>query len=165
MKHIISALSTAALLLSALTGCGGTDRRASTAAENEEGAALTIRVVNESAVSLHSIAASYSADGKTLGSKVCERIEGNTVPAGYDFEFLPAELPTDPIGVFQIDVYAAEKAGEDYSACGSATIENPQAGTVYTLTLSGDSLSALTLSSAEKAVVISAPAKEDGNDD
>ena len=155
---------TAAVILVVLTGCGAVGKQAATLPENEGKTVLTVRIVNQSAVDIHSIAASYSANGETLGSKVCDRMEGNTAPAEYEFEFLPNELPADPMDSFRLDVFAAAKAGADYSACGSAAIENPQTGTVYTLTLSGDSLPGLTLFSEEKTVVTSSPGKAEPSD-
>ncbi|MBR1843011.1 MAG: hypothetical protein IJ788_07055 [Oscillospiraceae bacterium] len=130
MKREISILLTV-VILAALMGCG--------ASENKE-SVLTVRIVNQSEVNLYSIAASYSFDGETLGSKVCERIS-----SGYELIFLTDELPTERIDSIKLDLYAAEKAGEDYSFCGSASIEHPQAGNIYTLTLSGDSLHGLAL--------------------
>lgn len=132
MKRAISVLLTAAVILAALTGC---------VALGDEKSVLTVRIVNQSEVNLYSIAASYSFDGETLGSKVCERIEG----AEYEFNLFPEELPAEHIGSLRIDLNAAEKAGEDYSFCGSASIERPQAGNLYTMTLSGDTLHGLAL--------------------
>ena len=115
---------------------------------------MTVRIVNQSAVNLYSIAASYSANGETLGSKACERIKVEADHTVYEFDFVPAELPTAPIDSFRLDVFAAEKAGEDYSGCGSAVIKSPQAGDVYTLELNGEEATALTLSTAEQDVEI-----------
>ena len=64
----------AAVILSALTGCGAAEKQAST---------LTVRVVNQSAVDLYGVAASYSANGETLGSKACERIDEKAEQAVY----------------------------------------------------------------------------------
>lgn len=164
MKHTISILLAAAAILTVLTGCRAAGKQSATVSENENGTVLTVRIVNQSAVNLHSIAASYSANGETLGSKVCDRIEGNAAPVEYEFEFLPDELPADPMDTFRLDVFATEKAGADYSACGSATIESPQTGTVYTLTLSGDSLPGLALFSEEKTVVTSSPVEAEPSD-
>ena len=162
MKHTIS-IMLAAVILTVLTGCGAVGKQSATVSENEKGTVLTVRIVNQSAVNLHGIAASYSVNGEALGSKVCERIEGNAAPVEYEFDFLPDELPADPMDTFRLDVFAAEKAGENYAACGSATIKNPQTWTVYTLTLSGDSLPGLSLSSTEKAVVVTS--REGGSRD
>ena len=130
MKRAISILLTV-VILAALMGCG---------APGDEKSVLTVRIVNQSEVNLYSIVASYSFDGETLGSKVCERIS-----SGYELIFLTDELPTERIDSIKPDLYAAEKASEDYSFCGSAVIEYPQAGNIYTLTLSGDTLHSLSL--------------------
>ena len=152
MKHTILLILTALVILSILTGCGAAGKQASTAAESKEGAALTVRIVDQSAVKLYSIAVSYSANGETLGSKVCERIEGEADQPVYTFRFVPSELPAAPLDVLQLDVFAAEKAGEDFSSCGSAVIKSPQPGGVYTLTLNGEAADTLTLSTAEQNV-------------
>ena len=152
MKHTISILLTAVIILSVLTGCGGAGKQSSTIAENEKETVLTVRIVNQSAVSLYGIAASYSANGETLGSKVCERTDKKDGQAVYEFRFGPDELPAVPIDTFRLDVFAAEKAGEDYSDCGSAVIKSPQPGGLYTLTLHGETVTALTLSTAEQDI-------------
>ena len=103
MKHTISILLAAAAILTVLTGCRAAGKQSATVSENENGTVLTVRIVNQSAVNLHSIAASYSANGETLGSKVCDRIEGNAAPVEYEFEFLPDELPADPMDTFRLD--------------------------------------------------------------
>ena len=125
MKHKISIILTAAVILSVLTGCGTAGKHSSTIAEHKEGSVLTVRIVNQSAVNLYGIAASYSANGETLGSKASERIDKDTEQAVYEFSFVQDELPTAVIDTFQLDVFAAEKAGEDYSECGSAVIKRP----------------------------------------
>ena len=152
MKHTISIILTVAVILSVLTGCGAPGKQASTIAENEEETVLTVRIVNQSAVNLYGIAASYSANGETLGSKVCEQIDKKAEQAVYEFSFVPDELPVAPIDTFRLDVFAAEKAGEDYSDCGSAVIKSPQPGAVYTLALNEEEAAALTLSTAEQDV-------------
>lgn len=115
---------------------------------------MTVRIVNQSAVNLYSIAASYSANGETLGSKDCERIEGKSDHVVYEFNFALDELPVAPIDTFRLDVFAAEKAGENYSDCGSAVIKSPQPRSVYTLALNGEEAASLTLSTAERDVEI-----------
>ncbi|MBQ4426436.1 MAG: hypothetical protein II881_01610 [Oscillospiraceae bacterium] len=145
MKSMIALFLMTAAILIALTGCGAPAEKSAATSENGEASALTVRIVDQSALKLYSIAASYSFDGETLGSKVCERIEG----AGYEFTLLPEELPAEHIGSLRIDLFAAERAGEDFFPCGSATIELPQTGAVYTLTLSGDSLYGLVLRFSE----------------
>ena len=77
----------------------------------------------------------------------------------YEFNFVPDELPTASVNSFRLDVFAAEKAGEDYSGCGSAVIKSPQPGGVYTLALNGEDAAALTLSAAEQDVEIFASAE------
>ena len=154
MKHTIAIILTAAVILSALSGCGAAGQQASTMAENEEQTVLTVRIVNQSAVNLYGIAASYSANGEILGSKVCEQIKGEADHTVYEFSFVPDELPMAPIDSFRLDVFAAEKAGEDFSDCGSAVIKSPQPGGVYTLALNGEEATALTLSTAEQDVEI-----------
>ena len=154
MKHTILIFLTMAVILSVLTGCGAAGKRASTVAENEEGTVWTVRIVNQSAVSLYGIAVSYSTNGETFGSKACERIDKNAAQAVYEFGFVPDELPAAAINSFRLDVFAAEKAGEDYSACGSAVIKSPQPGSVYALTLNGEEAAALTLSTSEQDVEI-----------
>ena len=154
MKHTISTILTAVIILSLLTGCGAAGKQASTIAEKEEGTVWTVRIVNQSAINLYGIAASYSANGETLGSKVCERNDKNAGQAVYEFSFVPDELPAAPMDSFRLDVFAAEKAGEDFSDCGSAVIKNPQPGGVYTLALNGEEAAALTLSTAERDVEI-----------
>jgi len=149
MKYKMSIILAAAVILSALTGCGAAGKQAST---------LTVCVVNQSAVNLYDIAVSYSANGETLGSKVCERIDEKDEQAVYEFSFVQDELPAAPIDAFRLDVFAAEKAGEDYSDCGSAVIKSPQPGDVYTLALNGGDAAALTLSTAERDVEIISPA-------
>ena len=143
MKHKMSIILATAVILSVLTSCGAAGKQAST---------LTVCVVNQSAVNLYDIAVSYSANGETLGSKVCERIDKKGEQAVYKFSFVQDELPAAPIGTFRLDVFAAEKAGEDYSGCGSAVIKSPQPGDVYTLALNGEDAAALTLSTAERNV-------------
>lgn len=150
MKHKISIILTMFAILSTLTGCGAAEKQAST---------LTVRVVNQSAVDLYGVAASYSANGETLGSKACERINKKGEQAVYEFSFVQNELPAAPIDAFRLDVFAAEKAGEDYSDCGSAVIKNPQPGDVYTLAMNGEDVAALTLSTAERDVEIFASAQ------
>ena len=157
MKHRISIILTAAIILSVLTGCGAAGKQSSTVAENEERAVLTVRIVNQSAVKLYSIAASYSANGETLGSKACEQIKGEADQTVFEFNFIPDELLAAPVDTFRLDVFAAEKAGEDYSDCGTAGIKSPQLGGVYTLTLNGEEVAALTLSTAEMNVEIFTP--------
>ena len=152
MKHTISILLTAVIILSLLTGCSAAGKQSSTIAENEKETVLTVRIANQSAVSLYGIAVSYSANGETLGSKVCERTDKKAGQAVYEFRFGPDELPTAPIDTFRLDVFAAEKAGEDFSSCGSAVIKNPQPGGVYTLTLNGEEAASLTLSTAEQDI-------------
>lgn len=148
----------AAVILSALTGCGAAGKQASTVAESEEEIALTVRIVNQSAVNLYGIAARCCVNDITLGSKVCEQINKNTGQVVYEFDFVPDELPTTSIDSFRLDVFAAEKAGEDFSDCGSAVINSPQPGGVYTLVLNGEKATALTLSTAEEVVEILPPA-------
>ena len=157
MKHKISTILAVAVILSVLTGCGAAGKQASTVAENEKETVLTVRIVNQSAVCLYGIATSYSANGETLGSKTCERIDKNAAQAVYEFGFVPDELPAADIDSFRLDVFTAEKAGEDYSACGSAVIKSPQPGGVYTLALNGENAAALSLSTAEPDVEIIAP--------
>ena len=154
MKHKISMILTAVIILSVLTGCGAAGKQSSAIAEKQKGTGLTVRIVNQSAVNLYSIAASYSANGETLGSKACERIKMEADKTVYEFDFAPAELPTAPLDSFRLDVFAAEKAGEDYSDCGSAVIKSPQAGAVYSLALTGETATTLTLSTAERDVEI-----------
>ena len=55
-------------------------------------------------------------------------------------------------------MFAAEKAGEDISDCGSAVIKSPQPGGIYTLALNGEELAVLTLSTAVWDVEINSPA-------
>ena len=157
MKHKISILLTAVIILSVLTGCGATGKKSSTIAEDEEETVLTVRIVNQSEVNLYGIAVSYSANGETLGSKVCEQIEGEAGQTVYEFSFVPDELPTAPLDSFRFDVFAAEKAGEDFSDCGSAVIKSPQPGAAYSLALTGDAVTTLTLSTAERDVEIFSP--------
>ena len=157
MKHTISIILTVGVILSLLTGCGEAGKQALTVAESEEGTVLTVRIVNHSAVNLYGIAVSYSANGETLGSKVCERIDTNAGQVVYEFDFVPDELPIAPIDSFRLDVFAAEQAGENFSDCGSAVIKSPQLGGVYTLALNGEEAAALTLSTAERDVEIFAP--------
>ena len=145
---------TAAVILYVLTGCGAAGMQAAAIAESEEKSVLTVRIVNQSAVSLYGIAASYSSNGETLGSKACEQIDKKAGQAVYEFRFGPEELPPAPIDTFRLDVVAAEKAGEDYSGCGSAVIKSPQPGSVYTLTLNGEEAAALTLSTTDRDVEI-----------
>ena len=152
MKHTISLLLTAAVILSVLSGCGAAGKQSSTIAKNGKETVLTVRIVNQSAVTLNGIAASYSANGETLGSKVCERTDKKAGQAVFEFRFGPEELPAAPIDTFRFDVFAAEKAGEDFSSCGSAVIKNPQPGDAYTLTLNGEEAAALTLSTAEQNI-------------
>lgn len=154
MKHKVSMILTAVIILSVLTGCGTVGKQSSTIAENEEGTVWTVRIKNRSAVNLYGIAASYSANGETLGSKACDRIEGEADQLVYAFSFVPDELPAAPIDTFRLDVFAAEKASEDYSDCGSVVIKRPQPGVVYTLTLNGEEAAALTLSTTERDVDI-----------
>ena len=158
MKHKILYFLAAAAILSSLSGCGAAGKQSSTIAENEGETVLTVRIVNQSAVNLYSIAASYSANGEALGSKACERIDEKAEQAVYEFSFAPDELPTVPVDAFRLDVFAAENAGDDYSDCGSAVIKSPQPGDVYTLALDGEDVAALTLSTAERDVEIISPA-------
>ena len=152
MKHKLSMILTAAVILYVLTGCGAAVKQAAAIAESEEKSVLTVRIVNQSAVNLYGIAVSYSANGETLGSKACEQIDKKAGQAVYEFRFGPDELPAVPIDTFRLDVFAAEKAGEDYSDCGSAVIKSPQPGGLYTLTLHGEAVTALTFSTAEQDI-------------
>ena len=145
---------TAVILLSVLTGCGAAGKQISTTAENEKERVLTVRIANQSAVNLYGIAVSYSVYGETLGSKACERIDKNAGQAVYEFRFVQDELPAAPMDSFRLEVFAAEKPGEDFSGCGNAVIESPQPGGVYTLALNGKVVTALTLSTAEQDVEI-----------
>ena len=154
MKHSIPILLMSAVLLSVLTGCSAVGGQSSNLAENAEGTVWTVRIVNQSGVDLYGIAASYSANGETLGSKACDRIEAEADLTVYVFSFVQDELPAGDIDTFRLDVFAAEKAGEDYSDCGSAVIKKPQPGAVYTLALNGDMADALTLSTAEQDVEV-----------
>ena len=154
MMHTISIILTVAVILSVLTGCGAAGKQSSTIAENEKETVLTVRIVNQSAVNLYSIAVSYSVNDETLGSKACEQIIKNVGQAVYEFDFVPDELPAAPIDTLRLEVFAAEKSGEDYSDCGSAVIKSPQPGAVYTLALNGGEVAALTLSTAERDVEI-----------
>ena len=159
MKHKLLMILTAVIFLSLLTGCGAAGKQASAIAENEEGTIGTVRIVNQSPVSLYGIAVSYSANGETLGSKACERTDKKGGQAVYEFRFGPDELPAAPIDTFRLDVFAAEKGGEDFSDCGSAVIKSPQPGDVYTLVLNGEAATALTLSTAEQDVEVISSAK------
>ena len=154
MKHKVSIILAVAVILSVLTGCGAAGKQASTIAESEKGIALTVRIVNQSAVNLYGIAVSYSANGETLGSKVCDQIKQEADQTVYEFKFVQDELPAAPIDTFRVDVFAAEKAGEDFSDCGSAVIKSPQPGDVYTLALNGEDVAALALSTEERDVEI-----------
>ena len=150
----IPILLTMAIVLCVLTGCSTAGKQSSPIAENAEGTVWTVRIVNRSSVDLYGIAASYSANGKTLSSKACDRIEGEADQTVYEFSFVPDELPAGAVDAFRLDVFAAEKAGEDYSDCGSAVIHGPQPGAVYTLALNGGAADGLTLSTAERDVEV-----------
>jgi hypothetical protein len=154
MKHTISTILTAVVILSVLTGCGAAGKQASTIVENEEESGLIVRIVNQSAVNLYGIAVSYSANGETLGSKVCERIDKKAEQAVYEFSFGPDELPAAPVDTFLLEVFAAEKTGENFSACGSAVINSPHPGAAYSLALAGEAAATLTLFTAEQDVEI-----------
>lgn len=158
MKHTISIILTAVIILSLLTGCDAAGKQSSTVAENEKETVLTVRIENKSAVNLYGIAARCCVNDITLGSKVCEQINKYSGQVVYEFDFVPDELPTTSIDSFRLDVFAAEKAGEDFSDCGSAVINSPQPGGVYTLVLNGEKATALTLSTAEEVVEILPPA-------
>lgn len=146
MKHTIPILLTASVILFLLPGCG---------AAGKQSTVVTVRIANQSAVNLYGIAASYSVNGETLGSKVCERIDKKAGQAVYEFVFAQEELPEASIDSLQLDVFAAKKAGEDYSNCGSAVIKSPQPGATYTLAINGEEVAALTLSTTERDVEIS----------
>lgn len=117
MKHIIPLLLMAAVLLPVLTGCTAAGVQSSNIAENTEDTEWTVRIVNQSGVNLYGIAISYSANSETLGSKACDRIEAEADLTVYEFSFVQDELPAGDIDTFRLDVFAAEKAGEDYSDC------------------------------------------------
>ena len=157
MKHIIPLLLMAAVLLPVLTGCTAVGVQSSHIAENTEDTEWTVRIVNQSCVNLYGIAISYSANSETLGSKACDRIEAEADLTVYEFSFVQDELPAGDIDTFRLDVFAAEKAGEDYSDCGSAVIKNPQPGVIYNLALNGGAADALTLSTAEQDIEIFTP--------
>ncbi len=162
MKRMVSVTLVTGVLIAALTGCAAAGAAAPAVPEKEEAAALTVRIVNHSASEPVALAASYGTDGKTLGSKACEQASGKSVLAkagAVEFGFLADELSTDPAS-FRIDVFAAETAGEDYSACGSAVIRAPQLGETYMLALDGDFASGLYLTSADPdhALEVSGPA-------
>ena len=152
MKRIISILMTMTVILSVLTGCSATGKQESTVAENAEGAAFTVHIVNQSAVKLHDVAVSYSVNGETLGSKVSEHVKVKAEQTVYEFRFVPDELSSSPIDDLRLEVFVAEKAGEDYSACGSAVIKSPQAVEVFTLSLHGEEAAALTLSTTAENI-------------
>ena len=153
----ISIVLTMIIVLFVLTGCTAAGVQSSHIAENAEGTVWTVRIVNQSGVNLYGIAISYSANGKALGSKACERIEAEADLTIYEFSFVQDELPAGDIDTFRLDVFAAEKAGEDYSDCGSAVIHSPQPGGIYNLALNGGAADALTLSTAEQNVEIFTP--------
>ncbi len=157
MKHIIPLLLMAAVLLPVLTGCTAVGVQSSHIAENTEDTEWTVRIVNQSGVNLYGIAISYSANSETLGSKACDRIEAEADLTVYEFSFVQDELPAGDIDTFRLDVFAAEKAGEDYSDCGSAVIKNLQPGVIYNLALNGGAADALTLSTAEQDIEIFTP--------
>ena len=158
MRHTILIILMVVIILTVLTGCGAAGKQASTISENEVETVLTVRIVNRSAVNLYGIAVRYSANGETLGSKACDRIEGEADQPVYAFSFVPDELPDTPLDAFRLDVFAAERAGEDYSDCGSAVIQSPQSGAAYSLALTGEAVTALTLSTAERDVETLSPA-------
>lgn len=165
MKRIIFLLLTAALLLTALTGCAALKRRKPAASEGAGADALTVRIVNRSAEELAALAASCRADGKTLGSKSCDETGEKPVlkqGGAVEFSFLASELPGG-LSLFELDVFAAERSGEDYSACGGVAIRDPKPGETYTLALDGDFVSGLYLTAAdpEHDLTVSAPAKCD----
>ena len=154
IRNKISILLMVTVILLALTGCSAVEKQKPGISKNEQGNAMTVRIENQSAVNLYGIAVSYSANGEILGSKACERIDKNAEQAVYEFYFVPDELSAAPIDTFQLEVFAAEKAGEDYSDCGSALINSPQAGAIYSLALTGEAATTLTLSTAERDVEI-----------
>lgn len=156
------------MLLTALTGCAMAGKEVETASEGEA-AALTIRIVNQSDEALSYVAASYAANGETLGSRACVSIEDKsalTKDETYEFGFLADELPVE-LESFRIDLYVAEKANEDYTPCGSASIQAPKPGDVYTLSLNGDFTSGLYLSAEEtdsdKTITVFAPGQGDAS--
>ena len=157
MKHIIPLLLMAAVLLPVQTGCTAVGVQSSHIAENTEDTEWTVRIVNQSGVNLYGIAISYSANSETLGSKACDRIEAEADLTVYEFSFVQDELPAGDIDTFRLDVFAAGKAGEDYSDCGSAVIHSPQPGGVYTLALNGEEADAMTLSTTERDVEVFTP--------
>ena len=57
-----------------------------------------------------------------------------------------------------LDFVEENSIEEDYSECGSALIKSPQPGAAYSLTLTGEAASALTLSTAEQDVEVFSPA-------
>ena len=154
MKHKIIMILAAVIILSVLTGCGAAEKQESAIAGSEKESILTVRIVSQSSLNLYGIAVSYSVNGETLGSKACERNDKKAEQTVYEFCFVPEEHSAAPIEVFRLDVFAAEKAGEDFVPCGSAVIKSPQPGAVYTLALNGEDAAALTLSAAERDVEI-----------
>lgn len=168
MKRRVQSILAAAMLLTALTGCAMAGKEVETASEGEA-AALTIRIINQSDEALSYVAASYAANGETLGSRACVSIEDKsalTKEETYEFGFLADELPVE-LESFRIDLYVAEKANEDYTPCGSASIQAPKPGDVYTLSLNGDFTSGLYLSAEEtdsdETITVFAPGQGDAS--
>ena len=168
MKRRVQSILAAAMLLTALTGCAMAGKEVETASEGEA-AALTIRIINQSDEALSYVAASYAANGETLGSRACVSIEDKsalTKGETYEFGFLADELPVE-LESFRIDLYVAEKANEDYTPCGSASIQAPKPGDVYTLSLNGDFTSGLYLSAEEtdsdETITVFAPGQGDAS--
>lgn len=152
MNKAISILLAVFMLLALMTGCAASGKQASAVAENEGGEALTVRIANRSGTDAFDVAASYYANGILLGSRSCVRVGGGDAKAeAYEFVFPAEELPVESLASFRIDIFAAENAGEDYIACGSAEIQAPKIGGVYTLALNGDFASGLYLSADETA--------------
>lgn len=162
MKRIITLSLAAAMLLATLTGCAALRTQEPDVGEDGGAAALTVRIVNRSTEELFSVATSYGANGETLGSRACSQADGSksalartgAVEFGFRADELPAELTS-----FCVDVYAAEKAGEDFKACGGAAIRDPQPGETYTLAIGGDFASGLYLTAEDPdhTLAISAP--------
>lgn len=117
-------------------------------------AALTVRVLPADGTAVYDLAAGVTVNETPLGSRSGEK---RSVPRGtaqadaYDFVFQDGDLPADPLSSVRLDLYAAEKAGVDYTPCGSAVIRHPQTGGVYTLSLNGDFASGLCVALAEAA--------------
>ena len=136
MKKALVILLLAAALLWMSAGCAS--RKAGD--PGRESAALTLVIRNETGIVFYELAVRYAADGEILGTMAAQRAGNRGTPdtGEYRFVFTDEALSGKAIDRFQVDVFAAPRAGEDHISCGSAVFRALKPGESLALILSGD---------------------------